>query len=202
MGALHQLIPMEEPGDVLSPSSASSYLACGFKWFGRHVLKLPDPPTGALTMGSAVHAAINANFEQKIETKRDLPPIGVKAVYDEAWQLMVKGHPSEDQDPTAYPNELHDRPERRGLGGEALPAGAARDPRGILRAQPIALPVLQEVLRFLEGVRAAVRRKGGGVGVRQSPGHRHCRFERRLLPRKGRRVSRRQSHDDRPVAPQ
>jgi hypothetical protein len=62
--------------------------------------------------------------------------------------------------------------------------------------------VLQEVLRFLEGVRAAVRRKGGGVGVRQSPGHRHCRFERRLLPRKGRRVSRRQSHDDRPVAPQ
>ena len=91
MGALHQLIPMEEPGDVLSPSSASSYLACGFKWFGRHVLKLPDPPTGALTMGSAVHAAINANFEQKIETKRDLPPIGVKAVYDEAWQLMVKG---------------------------------------------------------------------------------------------------------------
>jgi hypothetical protein len=91
MAALHQLIAMEEPGDVLSPSGASGYLACGFKWFARHVLHLPDPPTGALTMGSAVHAAINANFEQKIETKRDLPPAGVKAVYDEAWSLMVKG---------------------------------------------------------------------------------------------------------------
>src|ERR1039458_4572621 len=88
MAALHQLIAMEEPGDVLSPSGASGYLACGFKWFARHVLHLPDPPTGALTMGSAVHAAINANFEQKIETKRDLPPAGVKAVYDEAWSLM------------------------------------------------------------------------------------------------------------------
>lgn len=91
MAALHQLIAMEAPGDVLSPSGASGYLACGFKWFGRHVLHLPDPPTGALTMGSAVHAAINANFEQKIETKRDLPPSCVKAVYDEAWSLMVKG---------------------------------------------------------------------------------------------------------------
>ena len=76
---------------MLSPSGASGYLNCGFKWYGRHILKLPDPPTGALTMGSAVHAAINANFEQKIETQRDLPPAGVKAVYDEAWGLLVKG---------------------------------------------------------------------------------------------------------------
>jgi len=91
MAALHQLITMEEPGDVLSPSGASGFLSCAFKWFARHVLHLPDPPTGALTMGSAVHAAINANFEQKIETKRDLPPMGVKAIYDDAWQLMVKG---------------------------------------------------------------------------------------------------------------
>src|ERR1039458_9638405 len=85
MAALHQLIAMEEPGDVLSPSGASGYLNCGFKWYGRHILKLPHPPTGALPMGSAVHAAINVNFEQKIETKQDLPAAGVKAVYDEAW---------------------------------------------------------------------------------------------------------------------
>jgi len=31
-----------------------------------------------------VHAAINTNMEQKVETKVDLPPTGVKAVYDEA----------------------------------------------------------------------------------------------------------------------
>jgi hypothetical protein len=110
MAASHQLIALEEPGDVLSPSGASGYLACGFKWFGRHVLKLPDPPTGALTMGSAVHAAVNANFEQKIETKHDLPPIGVKAVYGEAWQLLVKGeHPARYQGgKPSLPTEFRD----------------------------------------------------------------------------------------------
>jgi len=45
-----------------------------------------------------VHAAINANMEQKVETKVDSPPTGVKAVYDEAWDLLVKG-----EYPARYP---------------------------------------------------------------------------------------------------
>jgi len=124
MGALRQLIAMEEPGDVLSPSGASGFLSCSFKWNCRHILKLPDPPTGALTMGSAVHAAINANFEQKIETKRDLPPISVKAVYDEAWSLLVKGeYPARYQgSKPALPTEFRDDEEPAELKklGEAL----------------------------------------------------------------------------------
>jgi len=55
------------------------------------------PPSGALTLGSAVHAAINANMEQKVETKQDRPPAGVKAVYDQAWDLLVK-----DEYPARY----------------------------------------------------------------------------------------------------
>jgi RecB family exonuclease len=115
---------MEEPGDVLSPSSANGYLGCGFKWFGRYILKLPDPPTGALTMGSAVHAAINANFEQKIETREDLPAAGVKAIYTEAWDLLVKGEypPRYQGGKPALPTEFRDDEEPGELKkqGEAL----------------------------------------------------------------------------------
>ena len=68
MAALHQLIAMPDPGDVLSPSSCNQFLSCGFKYCCRKVLHLPDPPTGALTLGRSLHAAIGANFEQKIET--------------------------------------------------------------------------------------------------------------------------------------
>jgi hypothetical protein len=61
-------------------------------------------------MGSAVHAAINANMEQKIETKADLPAPGVKAIYDEAWDLLVKGeYPSRYQGgKPALPTEFRD----------------------------------------------------------------------------------------------
>jgi hypothetical protein len=83
--------PTYQPGDILSPSSCNQYRRCGAQWAYRHVLHLPDPPTGALTQGSAVHAAIGENMRQKIETKRDLPRTGVKALFREAWALLVKG---------------------------------------------------------------------------------------------------------------
>src|ERR1700686_5066146 len=76
------------PGDVLSPSGASQFLGCGFKWFCKHVLKLPDPKTGALLQGSCVHAALAENFQQKLETRVDLPAAGVRAIYAEAWGKM------------------------------------------------------------------------------------------------------------------
>src|SRR5664279_2770669 len=85
MAALHQLISMPAPGDVLSPSSCNQFLSCGFKYCCRKVLHLPDPPTGALTLGKSLHAAIGANFEQQIETQEDLPAAGVVAVYRQAW---------------------------------------------------------------------------------------------------------------------
>ena len=78
-------------GDVLSPSSNNQYRRCPAQWRFRHIDHLPDPPTGALTQGSAVHAAIGENFRQKIETKKDLPFAGVKALFREAWALLVKG---------------------------------------------------------------------------------------------------------------
>lgn len=85
------LAVVEAPGDVLSPSAASTFTSCGAKYFFSRVLRLPDPPTGALVMGSAVHAAIGENFLQKIETRRDLPAEGVRAIYLEAWDRLAAG---------------------------------------------------------------------------------------------------------------
>jgi PD-(D/E)XK nuclease superfamily len=79
------------PGDSLSPSSHAQYRKCPAQWRYRHIDRLPDPPTGALTQGSAVHAAIGENFRQKIETQRDLPAADVRALYREAWDLLVAG---------------------------------------------------------------------------------------------------------------
>jgi hypothetical protein len=78
------------PGDVLSPSGASQFLGCGFKWFCKHVLKLPDPKTGALLQGSCVHAALAENYRQKLETQCDLPAAGVKAIYADTWGTQAK----------------------------------------------------------------------------------------------------------------
>ena len=78
------------PGDLLSPSGTSQFLGCGFKWFCKHVLRLPDPKTAALLQGSCVHAALAENYRQKIETKEDLPAAGVKAIYADAWGTLLK----------------------------------------------------------------------------------------------------------------
>jgi hypothetical protein len=100
MAALHQLIAMPAPGDVLSPSSCNQFLGCGFKYCCRKVLHLPDPPTGALTLGKSLHAAIGANFEQKIETQEDLPAAGVAAVYRQAWaESSVETEFRDDENP-------------------------------------------------------------------------------------------------------
>ncbi len=76
------------PGEVLSPSQVSTVMDCAYRWYAKYVLGLPEPATGNLTLGKAVHAALAANFAQKIETKIDLPVIGVIAVYREAWTIM------------------------------------------------------------------------------------------------------------------
>lgn len=121
MAALHQLLSIDAPGDVLSPSSASTQLSCGAKWQFRYLERLPDPPTGALTMGSAVHAAINANFEQKLDTHEDLPAAGVQAVYLQAWDLLIKGEmPSRYGGKPSLPTEFRDDEEPSELRTQGL----------------------------------------------------------------------------------
>ena len=69
----------------LSPSQLNCYCGdCQVKWYYRSVLKLPEASDTNRALGRAVHAAIGENFRQKIETKEDLPPEGVVAIYRDA----------------------------------------------------------------------------------------------------------------------
>jgi len=90
------------PGDVLSPSQASSLMDCAYRWYAKQVLKIPEPPTASQILGRAVHAALAVNFEQKCETKIDLPITGVVAIYREAWAVLSEEMEfRDDEDPYA-----------------------------------------------------------------------------------------------------
>jgi hypothetical protein len=39
------------PGEILSPSQASTFLGCSAKYRFKYVLDLPDPPQAALSAG-------------------------------------------------------------------------------------------------------------------------------------------------------
>ena len=89
------------PGDVLSPSQVSSIMECAYRWYAKQVLKMPEPPTSSQILGRAVHSALAANFEQKCDTKVDLPVAGVIAVYREAWAILSEEAEFRDEeDPT------------------------------------------------------------------------------------------------------
>lgn len=117
-----KLAVQERPGDVLSPSSHNQYRRCAAQWRFRHIDRLPDPPTGSLVQGSAVHAAIAENFRQKIETCQDLAPAGVKALFDEAWDLALKGELPGPYGKCALPPEFaqDEAPEQLKAEGETL----------------------------------------------------------------------------------
>ena len=54
------------PGEVLSPSQASTFLSCSAKWWFRYGLGLPDPAGGAAVRGKAVHKTIEYALCAKI----------------------------------------------------------------------------------------------------------------------------------------
>lgn len=88
----------EEP--PLSPSEVSAFLGCSARWDFKYRERLPDPKTGALALGIAFHAALKANFTEKLTTGRDLPLAGVKAVFNDAWaDLLDDTEFREDEDP-------------------------------------------------------------------------------------------------------
>ena len=79
-------VPCAGFGEVLSPSQVRTFMDCQARWYFKYRLHLPDPPTGNLALGRAVHAALGENFRQKVETAEDLPATGVLALYRLAWQ--------------------------------------------------------------------------------------------------------------------
>jgi hypothetical protein len=69
--------------DHVSPSMLSKFVECPREFQQRYLLDQPERPAENLTLGSAVHAAIELNMRQKIETGVDLPLTQVIEWYDD-----------------------------------------------------------------------------------------------------------------------
>ncbi len=95
---------------VLSPSQVRSFMDCQMRWWFKYGLKVPDPATGNLSLGRAVHAALGGNFAQKVESHEDLPNSGVLALFREAW--------TKECDQTEFRDE--ENPHELAATGEAL----------------------------------------------------------------------------------
>ena len=54
------------PGEVLSPSQATTFLSCQARWYFRYMAGLPDPPAGGAVRGKAVHKLIEYAMRAKI----------------------------------------------------------------------------------------------------------------------------------------
>lgn len=102
MGEL-TVFPKEESSlaELLSPSQVRCFMDCQVRWWFKYDLKYPDPPTGKMVLGRAVHAALAQNFAQKIDTYEDLPVPGVRALFRESWDLE-REHTEfrDDEDPS------------------------------------------------------------------------------------------------------
>ena len=100
--ALRVLQPTQpEAANVLSPTQVRTFLDCSAKWWFRYGLRLPEPKTSSLALGSAVHEAIAENFRQKIETRQDLDLFGITALFRQSWARQrdeTDFQPDEDPD--------------------------------------------------------------------------------------------------------
>ena len=73
----------------LSVSQVKTYLLCPLKYFYRYVQRLPAPKSPELSLGIAVHSALEVNFKQKIQSREDLPLSIVTDAFSDAWKAEV-----------------------------------------------------------------------------------------------------------------
>lgn len=75
--------------DHLSYSQASCWQRCHKQWFYRYIEGLKIPPSGAQAQGKGVHKAQEVNFEQKIESKEDLPESDIVDAFSDSWDSQL-----------------------------------------------------------------------------------------------------------------
>jgi CRISPR/Cas system-associated exonuclease Cas4 (RecB family) len=78
------------PGEVLSPSQASTFLGCSAKYRFKYVLDLPDPASGGAARGRAVHKAIEHYMRAKIAGLQ-LDGEAITDEWDEIWDEATEG---------------------------------------------------------------------------------------------------------------
>ena len=75
-----------EVAEVLSVSQVNTFLDCAARWYFKHFLGLPDVIDAKRALGNAVHKALEENFRQKIQSRKDLEREHVLELYATAWQ--------------------------------------------------------------------------------------------------------------------
>lgn len=61
------------PSEHISASQINTYLRCPAQYYFRYVRGIKIPPSSALTRGKCVHAGVEHNYRQKIESHVDVP---------------------------------------------------------------------------------------------------------------------------------
>ncbi len=70
-----------------SISQLLTYLKCPLHYYFRYIEGLKIPPRSAMILGTSVHAALEHNFKQKIESKKDLKVNDLLDVYSTSFDL-------------------------------------------------------------------------------------------------------------------
>lgn len=71
---------------VLSASSVTTFLRCGRQWYYAYVAEIKSAPTVRQVLGIAVHAAIETNMFQKLQSHLDLPVDQVLDSFSDAFE--------------------------------------------------------------------------------------------------------------------
>jgi hypothetical protein len=97
---MNAAVAQAAPAEILSPTQVRCFMDCQVRWWFKYGLKYPDPPSGRMALGRAIHAALAANFTEKMETQEDLPTLGIVALFRESWANECEQvDMSEDEDP-------------------------------------------------------------------------------------------------------
>ena len=94
MATHHQrLLPVPKGDEIamdhISFSQLSMYLRCGEQYHRRYILGEKIPPSGALVRGKCGHKALEANFRQKIESRKDIKKKEILSVFSDEWKRAL-----------------------------------------------------------------------------------------------------------------
>lgn len=70
--------------DHVSPSMLSKLVECPREWQQRYLLDRPERPAENLVLGTAFHAAMELNMQQKIASHEDMPLVEVVEWFDDS----------------------------------------------------------------------------------------------------------------------
>jgi putative RecB family exonuclease len=74
----------------LSVTQLKMFLRCPLQYEFRYIKHLKVPPSGALTLGKAIHSVLEKNYRQKIKTKQNLPVEHWKDLFSDTWEKNAK----------------------------------------------------------------------------------------------------------------